>query len=311
MEQDWSGRGQHAEFEAEERDSIDAILKVRDTLGTYTIRNELSILIFPVAECDLEHFLNEKVQPNCIGDPSYHETFSSLTQFPICLINAIAYIHANMTKHMDIKPRNLLVRYMRRKSEDDLVLARYKIYIADFGIARSYKSIEATETEGPTSFTRKYAAPEVVDREKRGLSADVFSLGCVFTEIFASMVGHIETKEEYRMPEKRKRSAQNPLERLRTSLCDNEVGDASYQANLPTMNGYFRELRLQYDLDILRFNRKFSSGLRYAEFLDLVQQMISKEPAQRPSATDLAFRLGSAWCCEPFSDPLEAEEKRA
>ena len=59
---------------------------------------------------------------------------------------------------------------------------QYKVYIADFGISRSYRTIPESETESPTSFTKTYAAPEVINQSRRGLSADVFSLGCVFAE---------------------------------------------------------------------------------------------------------------------------------
>ncbi|KAF1980167.1 hypothetical protein BU23DRAFT_396924, partial [Bimuria novae-zelandiae CBS 107.79] len=57
------------------------------------------------------------------------------------------------------------------------------VYITDFGLAKYYTSIATSETEGPTMFTRKYAAPEVVEQDKRGFAADIFSLGCVFVEI--------------------------------------------------------------------------------------------------------------------------------
>jgi serine/threonine protein kinase len=52
-----------------------------------------------------------------------------LIDFIGCLSNAIAFIHKENIKHMDIKPKNLLV--WARKGRD------FKTYVADFGIARS------------------------------------------------------------------------------------------------------------------------------------------------------------------------------
>lgn len=58
-----------------------------------------------------------------------------------------------------------------------------RIYIAEVGISRSYQSIEESNTDGPNSFTRRYAAPEVATQEQRVLVADAFSLGCVYFQM--------------------------------------------------------------------------------------------------------------------------------
>lgn len=64
----------------------------------------------------------------------------------------------------------------------------YKIYFTNFGISRAYASMEESETEDPTSFTRAYAALEVVLQEIRGLSVDIFSMGCVYGEMLATIL---------------------------------------------------------------------------------------------------------------------------
>jgi serine/threonine protein kinase len=74
---------------------------------------------------------------------------------------------------MDIKPQNVLVRQFDFRS--------YKVYIADVDIARAYKSSADSETGPPVAYTRTYAAPEVIEQDKRDFSADIFSLGSVFT----------------------------------------------------------------------------------------------------------------------------------
>ena len=92
-----------------------------------------------------------------------------------CLHNA--YIHSNVTNHMDIKPKNILVRSMQGNN------LGYFMWYKDSSISRSYQTIFEPETESPTSFTKTYVAPEVISQSRRGLSADVFSLGCIFADV--------------------------------------------------------------------------------------------------------------------------------
>src|SRR6202040_2867361 len=93
-----------------------------------------------------------------------------------CLSSAVRYLHTSRKiKHKDIKPENILVD-------------RYgSVLLADFGISKQYE--DDTLTEGTTPFTDKYAPPEVVDQDKRGLSSDIFSLGCVFLEMATVTLG--------------------------------------------------------------------------------------------------------------------------
>jgi serine/threonine protein kinase len=100
-----------------------------------------------------------------------------------CLTSTVAFIHQHTTKHMDIKPQNILVRQANFDSGD----TDWRVYIADFGLSRSFASQDHSQTDGPTSLTPKYCAPEVYNYEERGRSADVFSLGCVFLEILTTI----------------------------------------------------------------------------------------------------------------------------
>ncbi|KAF1998723.1 kinase-like protein [Amniculicola lignicola CBS 123094] len=201
LEQNWSGRGQHAEFEPGESPLINQILEphiilgssntaviqsvrcrrillARKTIrcnrhftkaqaigevahlkelnhshivrviGTYSQGNSLSILLYPVAEYDLQCFLSEISKKEFFDeDPQV----ASLVTFFGCLSDAVYYIHGHIIKHMDIKPKNILVR----PKQPGTVGASFKVYIADFGIARSYCDPEDAETDGPTLFTRR------------------------------------------------------------------------------------------------------------------------------------------------------------
>lgn len=145
-------------------------------IGTYVKERELSILMYPAAEYNLESFFEDfkSVKPDT---PTWHEIYSSANRWYGCLSDAVRHIHDRLTKHIDIKPQNILIRKPSR------LFTNYHPFIADFGIARSYASPDDVETDGRTSFTKRYATPEVIKQDIRGLPADIFSLGCFFFEL--------------------------------------------------------------------------------------------------------------------------------
>ncbi|KAF1971336.1 kinase-like protein [Bimuria novae-zelandiae CBS 107.79] len=279
-------------------------------IGTYTIGNDLSILLYPVAEYNLETFLDE-LYPVQLHKYEWEERVISLPKGLPCLCNAVLYIHTNMTKHMDIKPRNILVRDVRQSEAPHPFNASFKFYIADFGISRSYDSLDATETEGPTRCTRKYAAPEVVDRERRGLAADIFSLGCVFIEIYSvlarlsqpwarqnqdksfSEFAWIMRRTAYEEATYEYASDNDLLDQLLNVLAGNELGDTSYQANI---------IPVQEFLSMIGKDNPF-----FEKPLQEVIRMISANPRQRPTAEELAAYWGKTEpCCSSGRDKLEA-----
>ena len=198
-------------------------------IGTYIMGKDLSILLYPVTEYNLETFIDSIIELKNTGDevvdaaldPLSHRKFLYLFVFIGCLSNALWYLHTNVTKHMDIKPKNLLVRQIANGSSPR---CKYRVYIADFGIARAYQSIADSETDSPTFCTRLYAAPEVVEGKRRGLSADIFSLGCVFLEILATIGWYL--------------SRQDMLQELKYLRTKNINGCMSYQANIPDVQAW-------------------------------------------------------------------------
>ncbi|OCK81122.1 kinase-like protein [Lepidopterella palustris CBS 459.81] len=354
-EMDWSGRGQHAEFEPYEEAAIplqvervlghtasaivesvmcrrirlarktvkcnrrlkreDALNEVEHlqrlshyhlirVIGTYTLNKDLSILLYPVAEYNLHTFMDFIAEhPGMNGE----READCLWTFFGCLSSAVWFLHDTLTKHMDIKPKNLLVKYINWGDinwGDFILSADYKIYIADFGIARSYQSVQDVETDSSTSFTRPYAAPEVVRQARRGLSADIFSLGCVFLEMLSTI-----------LLRKTKVPVPVHLQELRDS---NSKNDSSYQANIPAVLDLWRRVRSEHSaiLDGL-FTNIFTgfrptagnepSGSKNIPFLDLLPQMLDEDPVHRPLAEALAnstkhLRCG---CCAHGPERLE------
>jgi serine/threonine protein kinase len=325
IEQNWSGRGQHARFEKDEQSLINSILVVQDDLGstrtatvqsvkcrrillarktiacgkqtmtreeaikevshltrlnhahilsvigTYVKGRYLSILLYPVADYNLEGFLKEVRAIPQDSQRCYDMVFAGRNFYP-CLSSAVRMIHQNLTKHMDIKPQNILVR--RRKKDSALV---FDLYVADFGIARSYETLQDTETDEQTSFTKRYAAPEVVQQGTRGLSADIFSLGCVFLEIL-SVVN----------PDPHSECA------VKAVLDSNARGDSSYQANVVALQAYLRDY-----IHVLDF-------IWDAICTTIITRMLDIDPERRPTAEELVAYLGERPCCRAGAEPLEA-----
>ncbi|OCL13200.1 hypothetical protein AOQ84DRAFT_333018 [Glonium stellatum] len=189
------------------------------------------------------------------------------------------FLHQKLTKHMDIKPKNLLVK--RRRDGDETIHPKYKIYLADFGITRSYARAVDAETESPTGFTRLYAAPEVADQRKRGLSADVFSLGCVFAEMLGVLTGN---------------DREATHKKLKSLLVSDEYAPASYATNITLVTEWLRELSRE------NLHNHFFHLLH--PLPDQLAQLLELEPTRRPTAESIAswFKLSEP-CCEQPSAP--------
>lgn len=339
-ELDWSGRGQHVEYDVKEEKDVplrvekvlghsatalvesvmcrrirlarktircnrrltreDAINEVEHlqrlrhrhivrVVGTYTLRRDLAILLYPAADWDLDEFMDETVQSRIGSDaelePRDTSKLQALITFIGCLAKTVVFLHDNNVKHMDIKPKNILVRNIPRTRPSE-----FRIYIADFGIARAYQSAAEVETDSPTSYTRTYAAPEVVQQDKRGFSADVFSLGCVFAEMLATIAsvtlyGH----------------AADQRTKLMDARCSGD-GDTSYQANIKGVRSWLESTRIMYHRYTLSPLVIVSQSI-----WELTSQMINETARRRPTAQEVMraidFKCGS---CSAGPEPFEA-----
>jgi len=112
-------------------------------MGSYTDPKYIAILLSPVADCNLEEFLE------MIPFPSDKRGF--LAQSYGCLTSALTYVHESCVRHKDIKPRNILIH-------------RQNILLADFGTALDFRGQERSTTTGmPNEFTARYCSPEVAE----------------------------------------------------------------------------------------------------------------------------------------------------
>lgn len=249
-------------------------------VGTYTLKRTLGILLYPVAHGNLADYMDNVWTHQ--GDNSNATIILGLGTFVGCLSTAIEHIHMHNVKHMDIKPQNLLVRLNANGLQ--------KIYIADFGIARSYKNAADAETDSPVSFTRAYAAPEVLQQNSsnatRGFKADIYSLGCVFIEILATMMSSAEHNER------------DSLQEIRSRL-----PDTSFHAHMAKILPWLEELVASSRMSVII--RKI-----YHPLLDAYPAMVQETAEKRPTAAALAANLCQLGCksCDKGPEPFAAAE---
>ncbi|KAF2443252.1 kinase-like protein [Karstenula rhodostoma CBS 690.94] len=330
-ELNWSGRGQHIEYEASEADQIplqvekvlgysgtalvesvmcrrirlarktvrcsrrltkkEAIVEVEHlqrlsyshlvrVVGTYTLKQDLSILLYPAADQNLEQYMDDIDMPAPHDDVDVRYTY--LETFMECLVSTILFLHNQNIKHMDIKPKNILVRHLGSDRG-------YKVYLADFGIARAYSTAAEADTESPVPYTRTYAAPEVIMQERRSFSADIFSLGCVFIEMVATLRSYGKFGKDMRAE----------LRKLRFNDTDDDLADSSYQNHIDEIKYWLKSKGARYN---------GLGGEVSISITRLFAQMIDQSPDARPRAEEVMSCLKDLSCvsCDDGTEPFEA-----
>lgn len=246
-------------------------------VGTYTFKRSLAILLYPAAKWNLDEFLDE------LSDqlPLPVQFADALRTFFGCLTNGMSFIHDLSIKHMDIKPKNILVHVVR---------GRHQAFIADFGIARAYASAEQSNTGSLTSFTPIYAAPEVAAQGERDLSADIFSLGCVFLEILAVL---------------------SSSETLNLRVCLAELREGgSYQERLEAVLNWYNQHTGSF-VDVICHGLPRNFHPKVEERLLPFRDMLAVNRHERPSANHLSYTLRYLSCgsCEDGPVPFVAADK--
>ncbi|KAH7410456.1 hypothetical protein DE146DRAFT_628961 [Phaeosphaeria sp. MPI-PUGE-AT-0046c] len=141
-------------------------IHIIEVMGSFTEPKYVGIL-FPVADCNLAEILDH---------PDIQSQRWSLRAYFGCLASALGFLHDNNIRHKDIKPQNILIK-------DDAP------YFTDFGVSIDWTEYGQSTTIGPTAMTPRYCAPEVAACEPRNTSSDIWSLGCVFLEMYAALKG--------------------------------------------------------------------------------------------------------------------------
>ncbi|KAF2114119.1 kinase-like domain-containing protein [Lophiotrema nucula] len=139
--------------------------------ATYVSKREVGLILSPVAQGDLEILLQDVYDADAPTPDQRHTLDISFG----CLATGLAFMHRQKVRHKDIKPRNILVH-------------NGSMIFTDFGYSLDHALNDNSTTTGrPDTFTRRYCAPEVDDWGPRNSKSDVFSLGCVFSQVLEAL----------------------------------------------------------------------------------------------------------------------------
>lgn len=259
-------------------------------VGTFSRKGQFAVLMYPVAICNLAEYLKDASESNLPRNRREPRQWKTLLTAFGCLSSAVRYLHTSRKiKHKDIKPENILVD-------------RYgSVLLADFGISKQYE--DDTLTEGTTPFTDKYAPPEVVDQDKRGLSSDIFSLGCVFLEMATVTLGESLENLSCAVFDTRNRQSY----RDSPSKVSNWISQLKRVAILEAHSSYSAGSQNPSDSDHIIDNQNLTT-----QHLDAVLSMMSRSPTDRPSITAVyeLFKGFANQCLECQSTGVYSDSTR-
>ncbi|XP_019753227.1 cyclin-dependent kinase 6 [Hippocampus comes] len=137
------------------------VVKLLDATATLVGRSLDLTLVLEYIDQDLSTYLS-------VAHPSGLSR-DNIKAVMLQVMRGLDFLHANIVLHRDLKPANILV------SSSGLVK------ITDFGMSRLY-SYNVALTPGVV--TLWYRAPEVLLKSSYMSSVDMWSVGCVFAELF-------------------------------------------------------------------------------------------------------------------------------
>ncbi|XP_032108938.1 cyclin-dependent kinase 6 isoform X2 [Sapajus apella] len=126
-----------------------------------TDRETKLTLVFEHVDQDLTTYLDKVPEP---GVPT--ETIKDMM---FQLLRGLDFLHSHRVVHRDLKPQNILVT------------SNGQIKLADFGLARIYSFQMALTSVVVTLW---YRAPEVLLQSSYATPVDLWSVGCIFAEMF-------------------------------------------------------------------------------------------------------------------------------
>lgn len=251
-------------------------------VGSYLQHKDFAILLYPAADCDLTEFMNHWTMSHSRAyrtvayvrpDDEAMIRIDSLSNFFGCLAHALAYVHQHTTRHCDIKPWNILVKLRQGQG--------FHVYLADFGISSSFVSQDQSQTESSRAKTLRYCAPEGFDDGRHGRSANVFSLGCVYSEMLTVLAGSdLDDFADWRR---------------------NGKANDYFCSSIPRVSEWVEMQALD--------NERAKVSLFRSLFIwdDEITSTIARFPSARPTAESISRRRGHQDCCEAGLEGYIAE----
>jgi serine/threonine protein kinase len=217
-------------------------------VGYYTTHTSFYIIMSPVADVNLSDYIRQNVSTSL----SQRNFF---LQWMSCLASAVEYLHDEKIQHRDIKPQNILV-----KGQD--------VYLTDLGNAKlllDHDDVSAVKM----IITPMYCAPETISDGLQDFKADIFSLGCVFTEMYSGYFGHSIQEFE------------------NTTL---EFGTKPYRLTIRETQKYLKHIEELHKHALIPM---------LALLFSTIRRMLEVEPTERPEARSLqsSFPEDSRCCC--------------
>jgi serine/threonine protein kinase len=291
-----------AAFEAD----ILKALNAKDSRG-YKVVRMLDQFTWSRCPCFVFTLCGPCLRSRKLGIARGHLTMDELKRFSKQMIETLVFLHHHVRMvHTDLKPENIMI--------DDEVLPNPNSgigsgwTIGDFGSASFYNP---AKPDADLISTRPYRAPEVVLAMTWSTKADIFSMGCIFFELYygARLFEVNEDAEHLGLFEKRLGKLPLHLTRqsknfrrffdangvlLRTSAVPAYGGTTARSSSVPQVG-----------------TRHLGEVVPDAEFRDLLAMMLDVDPSRRASAQDCLMHpfLTGAQIAAPVS-PLRAQFAR-
>eukprot|EP01104_Vermistella_antarctica_P008562 TRINITY_DN214_c0_g4_i1.p1 TRINITY_DN214_c0_g4~~TRINITY_DN214_c0_g4_i1.p1 ORF type:complete len:457 (+),score=128.67 TRINITY_DN214_c0_g4_i1:455-1825(+) len=186
------------------------------------------------------------------------------------ILNGINYLHSNWIIHRDIKPSNILV--MGKGREEGVVK------IADFGLARIFRSPLRPLSDDGIVVTIWYRAPELLLGAKHYTEAiDVWAIGCIFAELLTAyplFPGKDNTNSLFQ---------QDQIERIIKILGSPTPArwpDVITMPDFPKIQSYLKEVKPNL------LHKHIGNCGATKNALNLLSQMIDYDPLRRITAAE-------------------------